>query len=103
MVTGGGGLYDETQPKDTDGNGSPDVFPLFSGGGGGGQAGGGVLGGGAKATKAGIRTHGAGGLQSGPERGYAETVIWASGGAGGGGGGADDDGGGYARGFVGTV
>jgi hypothetical protein len=104
MSTGGGGLYNDAQTKDTNGDctdGDPgtsctiEVIPAFQGGGGGGTGSGGSGGGDISSAAPGVSDHGRGGQQVGTlSAGFTEEGILASGGAGGGGGAADDDGGG---------
>ncbi|MHC4579191.1 MAG: Ig-like domain-containing domain, partial [Planctomycetota bacterium] len=97
MVTGGGGHFDQTNPKvDGDGDGFPDFIPAYSGGGGGGPADLGTSGGDWDgATTPGETDQGRGGQQVGTEPfDFIEQGILATGGGGGGGGSGDDDGGG---------
>jgi hypothetical protein len=96
MVTGGGGLYDDSVLKqDTNNDGQPDVIPNYQGGGGGGTRTAGTFGADATNATPGVTDHGAGGQQVGTlTAGFTEEGILCTGGAGGGGGAADDDGGG---------
>jgi len=102
MSTGGGGLFDDNQPKDTNGDctdndgNTPctvEVVPNYMGGGGGGTESAGGNGGDLSSAVPGVSDHGRGGQQVGTVSGaFTEEGILCSGGAGGGGGAADDDG-----------